>query len=66
MNRTFPARLLPKGMLVYQRTAGRVDQDSGRFHLLELLLADDVIGIGGVRGVQGTKSAFARSSSLET
>ena len=57
MNRTFPQGFY-QGMLVYQRTAGRVDQDSGRFHLLELLLADDVIGIGGVRGVQGYEIGF--------
>ena len=57
MNRTFPQGFY-QGMLVHQRATGRVDQDGGRLHLLELFLAEDMIGIGGIRGVQGYEIGF--------
>ena len=57
MNRTFSQGFY-QGMLVHQRATGRVDQDGGRLHLLELFLAEDMIGIGGIRGVQGYEIGF--------
>lgn len=57
MNRTFSQGFY-QGMLVHQRATGRVDQDGGRLHLLELFLAEDMVGIGGIRGVQGYEIGF--------
>ncbi len=54
MNRSVLQGLYQR-MFVHQRATGGINQDSRRFHLLQFRFADDMVGIGSIRSIQGDK-----------